>query len=256
MQCIDINCDLGESFGIYKLGQDEKIYPLITSANIACGFHAGDPQVMRASVSLALRHHVAIGAHPGTPDLLGFGRRGIELSREELESTLIYQMGALEAFAKVHHSSLSHVKPHGWLYNAGARDLEIARTIVQAIKAVSPQLVLFGLAGSQMIRAAHDAGLSFAQEAFIDRAYQADGTLMPRSSGEALITEPEKAAQQALSIVLEGRVRAADGTHVDIQADTLCVHGDNPNAVSVLNEVRNKLLKNAVKILPFGSTKA
>src|SRR5215831_5685052 len=125
MQRIDINCDLGESFGVYKLGQDEKIYPLITSANIACGFHAGDPQVMRASVALAVRHRVAIGAHPGTPDLLGFGRRGMELSTEELESALIYQIGALEAFAKVHASPLTHVKPHGWLYNEAARDFEI-----------------------------------------------------------------------------------------------------------------------------------
>jgi len=254
MRRIDINCDLGESFGIYRLGQDEKIYPLITSANIACGFHAGDPQVMRTSVALALRHHVAIGAHPGTPDLLGFGRRGMELSREELETTLIYQIGALAAFAKVHGSQLSHVKPHGWLYNAAARDAEIARTIAEAVKSVSSQLVLFGLAGSQMIRAARDVDLPFAQEAFIDRAYEADGTLLKRSSAEALITDPEKAARQALSIVLEGKAEAADGTQVEIEADTLCVHGDNPNAISVLNEVRNSLLKNAVKILPFTLT--
>ncbi len=255
-QRIDINCDLGESFGIYKLGQDEKIYPLITSANIACGFHAGDPQVMRASVALALRHHVAIGAHPGMADLLGFGRRGMELSREELESTLIYQIGALEAFAKVHHTRLSHVKPHGWLYNAAARDLGVARTIAEAVKSVSSQLVLFSLAGSHMIRAAREVGLPFAQEAFIDRAYLADGTLMKRSSAEALIMDAQKAAQQALSIVLERKVRAVDGTQVEIEADTLCVHGDNPNAVSVLNQVRNSLLKNAVKILPLTSTEA
>jgi 5-oxoprolinase (ATP-hydrolysing) subunit A len=255
MRRIDINCDLGESFGIYKLGQDEKIYPLITSANIACGFHAGDPQVMRVSVALALQYRVAIGAHPGTPDLLGFGRRGMELSREELENGLIYQIGALEAFARVHHSRLSHVKPHGWLYNAVAGDFGLALTFAQAVKAVSPQLVLFGLAGSQMIQAARRVGLAFAEEAFIDRTYQADGTLMKRgSSEEALIADPERAAQQALSIVLEGKVRAADGTQVEIHADTLCVHGDNPNAVSVLREVRDKLLKNAVTILPFGST--
>jgi UPF0271 protein len=250
---IDINCDLGESFGIYKLGQDDKIYPLITSANIACGFHAGDPQVMRASVALAVQHRVAIGAHPGTPDLSGFGRRGIELSPEELENTLIYQIGALDAFVKVHHARLSHVKPHGWLYNAAAKDFRLALTIARAVKAVSPQLVLFGLAGSQQIRAAQEVGLACAEEAFIDRTYENDGTLTSRSSEKPLITDPEKAAQQALNIVLEGRVRSVDGVHVEFRADTLCIHGDNPNAVSVLTEVRSKLLENAVKVLPFGS---
>jgi len=251
MYRIDINCDLGESFGIYKLGQDESIYPLITSANIACGFHAGDPQVMRASVALAIQHGVAIGAHPGTPDLLGFGRREMELSKDELESGLIYQIGALEAFARVHQSRLSHVKPHGWLYNAAAKDFEIARTIARAIKAVSPRLVMFGLAGSQSMRAAQELGLPFAQEAFIDRTYLADGTLMKRGSETALITAPERAAQQALGIVLERKVRAVDGAEVEIHADTLCVHGDNPNAVPVLTEVRRRLLASAVQILPF-----
>jgi 5-oxoprolinase (ATP-hydrolysing) subunit A len=253
MQQIDINCDLGESFGVYKLGQDENIYPLITSANIACGFHAGDPQVMRASVALAVQHQVAIGAHPGTADLLGFGRRGMELSKEELESGLIYQVGALEAFVRAHHSRLSHVKPHGWLYNAAARDFELALTLARTVKAVSPTLVLFGLAGSQLIRAAQEVGLRCAQEAFVDRTYQNDGTLTCRSSEKSLITDPERAAQQALSIVLDGRVRSVDGTFIDVHADTLCVHGDNPNAVLVLTEARNKLLKNAVRILPFGS---
>jgi 5-oxoprolinase (ATP-hydrolysing) subunit A len=256
MQRIDINCDLGESFGTYKLGQDEKIYPLITSANIACGFHAGDPQVMRASVALAVQHQVAVGAHPGTPDLLGFGRRGMELSQEEFKNAVIYQIGALEAFARAHHTHLSHVKPHGWLYNTAARDFDLALAIAHAVKAVSPQFVLFGLAGSQMIQAAKQAGLPHAQEAFMDRTYLSDGTLTSRGSEKALISDPERAAQQALSIVLEGKVRAVDGTHVEIRADTLCVHGDNPNAVSVLTEVRNKLLENAVRILPFGSRDA
>jgi UPF0271 protein len=251
MYRIDINCDLGESFGIYKLGQDESIYPLITSANIACGFHAGDPHVMRASVALALQHHVAIGAHPGTPDLLGFGRRGMELSQAELQDVLVYQIGALDAFARAQRARLSHVKPHGWLYNAAAKDFELAQTIAKSVKAVSPQLVLFGLAGSQSIRAAQELGLPVAEEAFIDRAYLADGALMKRGSEKALITEPERAAQQALGIVLERKVRSADGTEVEVHADTLCVHGDNPNAVPVLMEVRRRLLASAVQILPF-----
>jgi len=252
MPRIDINCDLGESFGIYKLGQDEKIYPLITSANIACGFHAGDPQVMRASVALAVRHHVAIGAHPGTPDLSGFGRRAMELSQEELENALIYQIGALEAFVRIHHSRLSHVKPHGWLYNAAAKDFELALLIARTVKAIAPQSVLFGLAGSQLIRAAQEVGLAYAQEAFVDRTYQADGSLMNRSAKEALVADPEQAAQQALNVVLEGKVRTVDGTQVETRADTLCVHGDNSSALSVLTEVRRRLLAAGVKILPYG----
>jgi UPF0271 protein len=211
---------------------------------------------MRISVALAVQNQVAIGAHPGTPDLPGFGRRGMELSQEEFKNTVIYQIGALEAFAKAHHTHLSHVKPHGWLYNTSARDFDLALTIAEAVKVVSPQLVLFGLAGSQMIQAARKVGLAWAQEAFMDRTYQSDGTLTSRSSEKALIMDPERAAQQALSIVLEGKVQAVDGTHVEIRADTLCVHGDNPNVVSVLTEVRNKLLQNAVKILPFGSSDA
>src|SRR5262249_11724403 len=156
---------------------------------------AGDPHVMRASVTLALQHHVAIGAHPGTPDLLGFGRRGIELSQVELEDVLVYQIGALDAFARAQRARLSHVKPHGWLYNAAAKDLELARTVARAVKAVSPQLVLFGLAGSQSIRAARELNLPFAEEAFIDRTYLSDGNLMKRGSEMALITAPERAAQ-------------------------------------------------------------
>jgi len=252
MPRIDINCDLGEGFGIYKLGLDEQIYPLITSANIACGFHAGDPQVMRASVSLAVQHHVAIGAHPGTPDLIGFGRRGMELSAEELENALIYQMGALQAFAKAHGSRLSHVKPHGWLYNAAAEDLNLASTVVRAIQSASPDLVLFGLSGSQLIQAAKQASLPYAEEAFIDRTYQSDGTLTSRRSDQALITDPERATQQALDLVLRGRVQALNGSEVKIHADTLCVHGDNPNAVVLLTRVRNKLREEGVEILPLG----
>ena len=253
MARIDINCDLGESFGIYKLGLDEQIYPLITSANIACGFHAGDPQVMRASVSMAVQHHVAIGAHPGTPDLIGFGRRRMELSAEELENALIYQMGALQAFARAYSSRLSHVKPHGWLYNAAAQELDLALTVARAVRAVSTELVLFGLSGSQLIEAAKQIGLPYAAEAFLDRTYQRDGTLTSRSSNQALITDPEKAARQALDLVLKGRTVALDGSEVMIHADTLCVHGDNPNAVALLTQVRNKLREVGVEILPLGA---
>jgi UPF0271 protein len=255
MQRIDINCDLGESFGVYHLGKDEDIYPLITSANIACGFHAGDPQIMRASVAMALQHQVAIGAHPGTPDLAGFGRRVMGLSGEEIENALIYQIGALEAFARAYGSHLSHVKPHGWLYNAAAQDLVLATFIVRAVKAVSPRLVLFGLAGSHLIEAAKHEGLDYAQEAFIDRTYQSGGALTPRTSGQALITDPEKAAQQALDIVLKGTVQATDGAEVVIQADTLCVHGDNPNTPLVLAAVRQRLQEEEVRISPFTSNR-
>ncbi len=208
---------------------------------------------MRRALTLAIRHHVAIGAHPGTQDLVGFGRRRMELSPEEIENICIYQIGALEAFAKVLDTKLSHVKPHGWLYNEAAINLELALAIARAVRAVSDRLVLFGLSGSQLIKAAQQIGLPFAQEAFIDRTYQSDGNLTPRSVRHALITDPEQAAQQALDLVLQGRVECADGENIPVHADTLCLHGDNPEVVNVLIQVRKKLLENGVEIAPLNA---
>ena len=245
---IDVNCDLGEGFGVYEVGQDERIFPLITSANIACGFHAGDPAIMRRSVELAIRHHVSIGAHPGTPDLVGFGRRRMDLAPEEIESFLIYQIGAVEAMARAHGAVLRHVKPHGWLYNEAARNLEFARVIARAVKRVSPRLILFGLSGSLSIQAAEEEGVPFAREAFVDRAYLKDGTLAPRSTPGALITNPTRAAFQALRLAQGAKVVCLQSGEISVAADTMCVHGDNPAVIGILNEVRKVLKGHKVQV--------
>ena len=244
MHSIDINCDLGEGFGVYQVAPEAEILPLISSANIACGFHAGDPQVMRRSVELAVKHRVAIGAHPGTPDLAGFGRRAMELSRGDLENLLIYQIGALEAICRVAGTHIGHVKPHGWLYNAAARDARMADTIAQTLKTMDPSWVLYGLAGSELIRAAQRAGIQCAQEAFVDRTYQPDGSLTGRNVAGSLITDPVLAAQQCLDLVVKGRVKTAIGAEVQVAADTLCLHGDNPAVLSILVQVHDRLLQN------------
>jgi 5-oxoprolinase (ATP-hydrolysing) subunit A len=248
MDSIDLNCDLGEGFGVYSLAPEEEIVPLITSANIACGLHAGDPQIMRQSVELAVRHGVAIGAHPGTPDLPGFGRRAMDLSFPELENLLIYQIGALEAFCKMAGTRLSHVKLHGWLYNAAARDSRMAATVAGVLKQLNPSWVVYGLAGSALIEAARQAGLPVAQEAFIDRAYEPDGSLSKRRLAESLITEPATAIRQALDLVLNGKVRCLSGGEVPVTADTLCVHGDNPAALPILRQVREVFAQHGVRI--------
>ena len=251
MPRIDINCDLGEGFGVYEVGQDERIFPLITSANIACGFHAGDPVIMQRSVELAIRHHVSIGAHPGTPDLMGFGRRRMDLEPDEIECLLIYQIGAIEAMARAHGAVLRHVKPHGWLYNEAASNLELARGIARAVKKVSPRLVLFGLSGSFLIRAAEEEGLPFAREAFVDRAYLEDGTLAPRTRPGAVITNPDRAANQALRIAQAKEVICLQRGEIHVGADTLCVHGDNPEVLRVLREVRKVLGQHKIPISAF-----
>jgi UPF0271 protein len=248
MHRIDINCDLGEGFGVYQIGHDEQIFPLISSANIACGFHAGDPVIMQRSVELALQYQVSIGVHPGTSDLAGFGRRSMALSEKEVEALLIYQVGALDAFARANGAVVHHVKPHGWLYNEAAGNPSLARVIVSTIKRVSPNLVFFGLSGSMLEQAALKEGLQFAREGFIDRAYRTDGSLVPRSQPMALITDPEKAATQALRLVLEKKVQSVDGADVAVEIDTLCVHGDNPQVVEILRTVHEQFEKHGVTI--------
>jgi len=254
MPRIDINCDLGEGFGVYEVGEDERVFPLITSANVACGFHAGDPVIMQRSVELAIRHRVSIGAHPGTPDLLGFGRRRMDLESQEIESLLIYQIGAIETMARAHGAVMRHVKPHGWLYNEAARNLDLARVIARAVKKVSPRLVLFGLSGSFLIRAAEEEGLPFAREAFVDRAYLEDGTLAPRSRPGAVITNPDRAANQALRIAQAKEVICLQHEEIHVAADTLCVHGDNPEVLRVLREVRKVLGQHQIQISAFEPT--
>lgn len=248
---IDLNCDLGESFGRYTLGEDEAMMQLITSANIACGFHAGDPNVMARTVNLAKHYQVTVGAHPSFPDLQGFGRRQMGLTPQEIANSICYQIGALEAFVRIAKLELMHIKPHGALYNLAAQDFAAANAIAQAVLAFNPGLILVGLAGSALTRAGEAAGLQIAHEAFPDRAYLPDGQLMPRSQEGAVITAPEAVAENALRLVKEGV--EVGGEHVWI--DTLCLHGDNPQAVENARAVRTTLEDEGVEIRSLESLK-
>lgn len=238
---VDLNCDMGESFGAYTLGHDEAILPFVTSANIACGFHAGDPAVMKRTVRLALRHNVAIGAHPGLPDLVGFGRRNMALSPEEAYDMVVYQIGALAAFVRAEGGQLHHVKAHGALYNMAATSAALAEAIAEAVYRTQPEACLYGLAGSELIQAAQKLGLATANEVFADRSYQPNGTLTPRSQPNALLTDPTEAIAQVVRMVKEGRVRALSGTDVAIRADTVCIHGDGAHALEFAREIRATL---------------
>jgi len=244
---VDLNCDLGEGYGRYHLGQDGDMMPWITSANIACGFHAGDPEVMARTVDLAQQHGVAVGAHPGYPDLQGFGRRAMDLAPQAITAAICYQVGALEAFTRLAGTKLVHVKPHGALYNLAARDYLTALTIAEAVRSFDPQLILVGLAGSELVRAGQDAGLRTANEGFPDRAYLIDGHLMPRGQAGALITEPDQVAQNAVRLVTEGITQNEAG----ITIDTLCLHGDNASAVENAQLVRRALERAGVEIRPL-----
>ncbi len=249
---IDLNCDMGESFGAYALGADEALMPLVTSANIACGYHAGDPMVMDRTVRLALRYGVGIGAHPGFPDLMGFGRRAMHLRPEEIENYVLYQVGALEAFVRSVGAELTHVKPHGALYNMAARDPEIARAVARGVARAGPRRILVGLANSALIQAAAEVGLPAAREGFADRAYLPDGTLAPRHLPGAVIEDPERAADQAVSIALRREVRTVGGEVIPLVADTLCIHGDTPGAVEIARAVRRRLEDAGVDVMPMG----
>lgn len=228
---IDLNCDMGEGFGVYQPGSDIEIMKHITSANIACGFHAGDAATIRTTVRLAIEHHVAIGAHPGLPDLAGFGRRVMEITPQEAYDMTVYQIGAVSAFAKSEGGVLVHVKPHGALYNMAAQSKPLANAIVEAVYKVDPQLLLFGLAGSELIRAGEKIGLRTVNEVFADRSYEADGTLTARGMSGAVIIDPILVAEQAVRIVKDGIVRTRQGTDIGLKADTICVHGDTPHAM-------------------------
>ncbi len=241
MAHIDLNCDLGEG-----AGHDAELMPLVTSANIACGAHAGDAATMRATVALARQHGVVIGAHPGFADRENFGRRELALGPDEIRDLVFDQVTRLRALGPVRH-----VKPHGALYNLAARDGTIARAIVDAIYEIDPSLVLFGLAGSEMIAVADACGIPVASEVFADRTYQADGSLTPRSQPNALITDEAAAVAQALRMVREGKVRAVDGTEVLIRADTICLHGDGPHAVAFARKLRDAFRAGGIEVRAF-----
>jgi UPF0271 protein len=248
---IDLNADMGEGLGPYRPPHDAELLTLVTSANIACGFHAGDPLVMRETVATATRQGVVIGAHPGYPDILGFGRRKLDATLDEITAYVIYQIGALDAVCRSWGTDLRYVKPHGALYNRAASDLPTAAAIANAIRMVAPSLTLLGLAGSAMIAAGRAAGIPTASEAFVDRGYLADGTLVPRDTAGAVLTDATAVAARAVRMVTEGRVTAIDGHELTVRADSLCVHGDTADAPALLRAVRGALEAHGVTIAPF-----
>ena len=251
---MDLNADVGESFGAWVMGDDAGVLESVTSANVACGFHAGDPRVMERTVALCARKGVALGAHPGFHDLRGFGRRPLSVEPAEIEADVLYQIGALGAFAHAFGFPLTHVKPHGALYNQAAADEALAAAIARAVARFDAGLALVGLAGSEtMRRAAADAGLRFAAEAFADRRYEADGTLVSRKLAGALLCDPREIAEQALMIARDGVARARDGSLVRLAADTLCVHGDTTGAADSARAVRAALQSAGIALRPLSA---
>ncbi|MGI6263834.1 MAG: LamB/YcsF family protein [Succiniclasticum sp.] len=250
MACVDLNSDLGESFGAYTVGCDDQVLQYITSANIACGFHAGDPTVMKKTVRLALANGVALGAHPGLQDLKGFGRRKMDITGEEAYDITLYQISALYGIIKAEGGVMHHVKPHGALYNMAAKDPALARGIAEAVYKLDPDLILFGLAGSELIKAGKEAGLRTASEVFADRTYQPDGGLTPRSQPGAMITDEGQSLAQVLRMVQEGTVQTLAGTEIPVQADTICVHGDGPKALAFTSRIRASLQQQGIEVRP------
>lgn len=252
MHIVDLNCDMGESFGAYKMGRDEEILDYVTSANIACGFHAGDPSTMRKTVRLALEKNVGIGAHPGFQDLVGFGRRNIDITPQEAYDIVVYQIGALYAFVKSEGGKLQHVKPHGALYNIAAKNAAIAQAIAEAVYKVDPELILLGLAGGELVKAGKKIGLKTASEVFSDRTYQEDGSLTSRREANALIKDHDVACQQVIRMVKEGKVTSLQGKDVSIQADTICIHGDGEHALDFAKYIRKALKEANITVTKLG----
>lgn len=250
---VDLNSDLGESFGAYTIGMDKEVIPLVTSANIACGFHAGDPAVMQKTIALAHENRIGLGAHPGYPDLVGFGRRTMAVSPKDVYAMVVYQVGALAAFAKAAGGRLQHVKPHGAMYNMAAKDVALAEAIAQAVYDVDKDLILFAQPGTESIKAAEKIGLLTAAEVFADRSYQEDGTLTPRSKPGAMITDEDASIAQVLSMVLDHKVTCLSGKVIPIKADSICVHGDGPKALLFVQKIRKALAEKGVEIAPAGS---
>ena len=248
---IDFNCDMGESFGTYKLGLDEEVIKYVTSSNVACGFHAGDPQWMQHTVDIADDNGVAIGAHPGFPDLMGFGRRNITVTPDEAKAYVKYQVGALKGF--VEGGRLQHVKPHGAFYNMAVKDADLARAICEAVLEIDPELILVVLAGSKWVEIGNEMGAKIARETFADRAFNPDGTLVARSQPGSVLHKPEEVIERSLKMVTESRVTAITGEEVLIEADTICLHGDNPGAVELAAGLRNRFEAEGVQVLPMSA---
>lgn len=248
---IDLNCDVGEGFGVYRSGFDEEIIPYVSSVNIACGFHAGDPATMRRTVKIAEAAGAGVGAHPGLPDRMGFGRRDMLIRPEEARDYVTYQMGALQAFTS--GKGLQHVKPHGALYNMGATNEELARSVAEAVKDSDPDVILVGLAGSAWIKAGRELGLRVAREVFADRSVNPDGTLVHRSQPGAVISDTQEMMARVLRIITEGRTTAINGEEVPMTGDTVCLHSDTPGAVALARALRQALEAAGVNVVPMGT---
>ena len=248
MYTIDMNCDLAESYGVYRIGMDEEILPYITSANLACGFHASDPVVMSKSVEACKRNSVAVGAHPGFPDLQGFGRRNMIIPPKEVKAMVMYQIGALDAFCRANGITMQHVKPHGALYNMAGKDYKLARAVCEAIADVNPRLILMAQAGSQMQKAAEEMHLKMAREIFADRAYEEDGSLVARNKPGAMITDENEAIERVITMVRQGKVAAITGKEIPIQADSVCVHGDGEKALLFVKKLREAFLTEGIQV--------
>jgi len=253
---VDLNSDLGESFGTYQIGLDEEVIAHVSSVNIACGFHAGDPLTMEKTVATAKARRTAVGAHPGFPDLLGFGRRNMVCTQQEVKAYVKYQLGALTAFARSYGVRLQHCKPHGALYNMAGKDSELASAIAQAIAEVDSSIILLGLSGSKMVEAGRQVGLQVACEVFADRAYQANGSLVPRSLPGAVIHNAREAATRAVRMVKEGKVTSVTGEDIDVEAHSICVHGDNPAAIMFVKEIRARLEAENISVAPISQVLA
>ena len=250
MYSIDLNCDMGESFGAWRMGSDAELMNYVSSINVACGFHAGDATVIRKTVEKAIEKNVAVGAHPSFPDLQGFGRREMKMSAQEIFDVVLYQVAALKGICEALGTTLHHVKPHGALYNQAAQNETIAESIVRAVKAIDENLVFYGLSGSFLISEAKKAGLKTASEVFADRTYKADGNLTPRNQPSALINETAKAAKQVLQMIEKQSVTAISGETIPIAAETVCIHGDGEHALEFAREIQGKLIDKNVSIRP------
>ncbi|HEU24862.1 MAG: LamB/YcsF family protein [Athalassotoga sp.] len=249
---IDLNCDAGEGFGIYNFGVDSALFEYVTSVNIACGFHAGDPVTIDKTIEMAIKNGLCIGAHPSFPDLMGFGRREMNLSFEEIRDYVIYQIGGLYAFVKAKKARMTHVKPHGAMYNMAVKDEKVARGIVEAVYMFDPLLVVVGLPESKLLSIALDYGLKVAREGFADRNYNDDGTLLSRNLPNAIIDDPGEIASRTLSMT-KGRVKSVNGREINIKVETICIHSDSPNAVGIAKRIREEFSKHGIEVKGLGN---
>lgn len=253
MYQVDLNSDLGESYGAYTIGCDAEVIAQVTSVNIACGWHAGDPLVLDRTIGMAKEKGTAIGAHPGYPDLIGFGRRELKVTPAEEYAYVLYQLGAFAGFAKKHGMQIQHLKAHGAMYNMAGKDIALAEAVCRAVRDFDRDIILLGLAGSKLIEAAASLGLRYASEVFADRAYEEDGSLVNRKKPGAMIEDEEIAIARVVRMVKEGKVEAITGRDIPVKADSICVHGDDPQALAFTTRIRETLLKEGVHVCAFGS---